>query len=208
MKYIVKGHMLISVVAEVEADSKKDAELKAEDCEFLSCVHCSLLHGKIPTDEFVIDDREDQVIEEIDEVERIMPMDPDMKAFVILDENNEVRTVVGQNLETVMVDENVEKKDIEEICDVVKGCNPGDNPYYVEEHDEKVYGNYILQNATVLGDESHPDKGMYQGSIDIPRTNKLCREEGHNNFEDWEFNLWIGVYWEKDDCAIVVLEEN
>jgi len=69
------------------------------------------------------------------------------------------------------------------------------------------YGDYVLEDGQVIGDESHTGQGMMQGWIDVKRTNSWMKECGLLDFADWLFSLWIGSYWDGNNWKIVVVEE-
>ena len=133
-----------------------------------------------------------------------------MKAFEIISHEggyNESRIVAYENVQELEKYENVENCEIEEICNVINGCSGADMPYFLEGDDKSTSGDYILEDGSVIGDETHSGQGMSQGNIDIEKTNKINLENGDCEFSDWTFDLWIGSFWNGSNHKVIVIEK-
>ena len=130
-----------------------------------------------------------------------------MKAFKISKKEmgwDENRVVAYENLQELTKNENIENCEVEELCEVEPACL-GMDDYYIVGEDDSVSGDYIFEDGRIIGDESHSGAGMFQGDLDIERTNKICLESGDMEFKDWEFDLLVGSFWDGNNWEIVVI---
>ena len=132
-----------------------------------------------------------------------------MKAYEITEKKEwgEERSIVAaENVEEAKKSFTGEIDEIEELCELLPGCSGADIPYFLEGEEEISSGDFILENGAVIGDSSHSGAGMAMGDIDIARTNELSEKDGCNPFSDWEFNLWIGSFWNGSNWRVITIE--
>ncbi len=131
-----------------------------------------------------------------------------MKAFRISTKTvwgNEERIAIAEKIEDLFLDET---ETAEELCEVIYGCSGADIPYFIKDKEELTYGDYILENGLIIGDETHSDEGKVIGDIDIPRTNRLMKKNGDCDFADWYFDLWVGSYWNGNNWRVVCVRKD
>jgi hypothetical protein len=127
-----------------------------------------------------------------------------MKAFQVFQENEQPVLVVAEKKEDVTISGNQE---VEELCEVEPGCYlPNGERYFLQDEEESTFGDYIGESGHVLGAEDHTGQGQTMGYIDEERTNKLMREKGALDFHEWEFDLWLGSFWNGSNWRVVVIE--
>ena len=92
----------------------------------------------------------------------------------------------------------------EEIGDASQACHSGSMGYYKKGDDEMCYDEYIAADGTIIDGDSGKDAG----EIDIERTNAYNEKEGFNEFDAWEFDLWMTRYWDGSNWKIVCIDKN
>ena len=132
-----------------------------------------------------------------------------MKAYKIISHEQEFyenRIVAYENMQELEKYENIENSEVKEICEMSSGCSGADMGYYIIGDDEIIFGDYILEDGSIIGDETHSGEGTNQGSLDIGKTDKMNIENGDCKFLDWSFDLWIGSYWNGSNWKIIVID--
>ena len=122
-----------------------------------------------------------------------------MKAYKISSDWKEGEIVVAESISEVVLEDGQEA---EELCEVLPACcgfrvwEKGEDyptaPDYIQE-DGTTYDMYGMEQVQSFGE------------LDIAKTDEN-KEDDECVFEDWDFSLWAGSYWNGSNHILVAVE--
>ena len=115
-----------------------------------------------------------------------------MKAYRIKDDH-ETRIVVVESIENIRIGES----NIEELCEVESACIGGFS--VINSDGVTIVADYYLESGVAIDD----DGLCSQIRVDIKKTNEILSKEDAK-FADWDFNFWVGTYFNGYNWEVIV----
>ena len=127
-----------------------------------------------------------------------------MKAYKLeADWRNDMdeKIIVAESIGEVMLEDGQE---VVELCEVLSAC-ACDGDVWEKGEDYPTAPDYIQENGNTYDMYGMAQVGSF-GELDIARTDEN-KEEDECDFEGWDFNLWVGTYWNGSNHKLVAIEK-